>query len=113
VPDLCKAYTPGKSDQDLPARVNRLEQIIESAFPQLAYPGTPSLDHAMPTRSGSAGGDDSDNSFEDGSAAMTQYHQSARLEDGRWFGDSVSTSIAPIAVLEQVSAILLVPTHRI
>jgi hypothetical protein len=70
-----------------------------------------SMDLSMPvdmSRTGSAGGDDSDQSLEEGNQALTRYHQSARLEDGRWFGDSVSTSIAPIAVLEQVSSLPLV-----
>ncbi|KAJ3513267.1 hypothetical protein NLJ89_g3042 [Agrocybe chaxingu] len=40
VPELCKAYTPGKADQDLNARLSRLEHIIEMALPQFCTPGS-------------------------------------------------------------------------
>ncbi|KIJ56788.1 hypothetical protein M422DRAFT_150057 [Sphaerobolus stellatus SS14] len=36
IPELCKPYTPGKSEIDLHVRVARLEQIIEMALPQYA-----------------------------------------------------------------------------
>jgi hypothetical protein len=69
-------------------------------------PGMSSVDHvgaAGISRSGSAGGDDSDNSPDEGNPNAP--YQSQRLEGGRWYGESVSTSIAPIAVLEQVKPI--------
>jgi hypothetical protein len=104
VPELCKAYTPGKSDQDIPARVARLESIIESAFPHLSgYPNTPSADplSAMPG-SGSVVDEDSDSSPDERQASDGRVYQGGRFEGGRWYGDTVSTSIAPTAVLEQV-----------
>jgi hypothetical protein len=43
VPELCKAYTPGKTDQDLSVRLARLEHIVEHALPQyFHHSGSPS-----------------------------------------------------------------------
>ncbi|KAF8591511.1 hypothetical protein K439DRAFT_1650746 [Ramaria rubella] len=36
IPELCRPYTPGKSDVDLHVRIARLEQIVELALPQYA-----------------------------------------------------------------------------
>ncbi|KAF9055342.1 hypothetical protein BDZ89DRAFT_1153117 [Hymenopellis radicata] len=41
VPELCKAYTPGKADQDLGVRLARIEHIIEMALPQYCGPTSP------------------------------------------------------------------------
>lgn len=103
MPELCKAYTPGKSDQDLPARVNRLEQIIEAALPHLAGING-SLSSVLeglhqPSRSVSIGPDD------DGQSQQDENDPGAgTFSNGKWYGDTVSSSVAPGSVLEQVSA---------
>ncbi|KIY49263.1 hypothetical protein FISHEDRAFT_30386, partial [Fistulina hepatica ATCC 64428] len=83
VPELCRAYTPGKPEQDYGARIARLEQIIETALPRyvnMVYPsmGNVALSPSAPNASGGA------------------FHR------GRWYGDSVSSSVAPGCVLEQL-----------
>lgn len=102
VPDLCKAYTPGKGDQDLNARLSRLEHIIEMALPQYCTPGTPytsSLDAGAPDgrqRSMSIGEDDTRSQTEE------QDPSGGTFQSGKWYGNSVSGSVAPASVLEQV-----------
>ncbi|KAF8486532.1 fungal-specific transcription factor domain-containing protein [Gautieria morchelliformis] len=39
LPELCRPYTPGRSDHDVHARIARLEQIIEIALPQYSNIG--------------------------------------------------------------------------
>ncbi|EIN10366.1 hypothetical protein PUNSTDRAFT_99821 [Punctularia strigosozonata HHB-11173 SS5] len=106
VPELCKAYTPGKSDQDLHARVARLENIVEMAFPHLAMssetsttPATPieqtsGMDHYSSTSMGAE--DDSQSQNEEQDAA------GGTFQSGQWYGESVSGSVAPASVLEQL-----------
>lgn len=101
VPDLCKAYTPGKADQDLSARLSRLEHIIEMALPQFCTPGTPysSLDTNPLNerrRSMSVGDDDTRSQTEE------QDPSGGSFQSGKWYGNSALGSVAPASVLEQV-----------
>ncbi|KAF9534276.1 hypothetical protein CPB83DRAFT_843977 [Crepidotus variabilis] len=105
VPELCKAYTPGKADQDLNARVTRLEQIIEMALPpQFLTPGasTSSLPaernhvHHNHHRTSPNIDDDSKSQPED------QDPSSGTFLNGKWYGPSVSGSIAPGSLIEQI-----------
>jgi len=91
VPELCKAYTPGKSDQDLSSRVARLEQIIEMALPQFS-----GLDSSGSDRRRSVSITEDDRSQEDQEAS------GGAFQSGKWYGNSASGSIAPGTVLEQV-----------
>ena len=89
-------------------RLTRLEQIIELALPQYAHshPGTPSppyFDQAVSgaqRRSLSISPDDDNHSHTEdqdpGGGGGT-------FESGRWYGDSVSGSVAPGSVIEQVA----------
>jgi hypothetical protein len=104
VPELCKAYTPGKTDQDISVRLARIEHILEIALPQYYFsPETPtssSIDAHQAhdrRRSTSMGPDDdtaSINEDQDPSGGMFQ--------SGKWYGNSASGSVAPASVLEQV-----------
>ncbi|TFK23260.1 nuclear protein [Coprinopsis marcescibilis] len=107
VPELCKAYTPGKADQDLSARVLRLEQIIEVALPQYWNPSgrnstTPaagienSNQFIDRNRSPSLGEDDNRSQTEE------QEPSGGTLQSGKWYGNSASGSVAPGFVLEQL-----------
>ncbi|EMD40742.1 hypothetical protein CERSUDRAFT_80391 [Gelatoporia subvermispora B] len=99
VPELCKAYTPGKTDQDIHVRLARLEHIIETALPHYWSQGisTPCSDFHGRRRSTSPGAEDGNRSQaeeEDPSGGM--------IESGRWYGKSASESIAAPALLEQL-----------
>jgi len=94
VPELCKAYTPGKADQDLGARIARLEHIIEMALPQ--FWNVESSSTGRYARSSSVTEDDSRSQHEDQEAS------GGILQSGKWYGNSASGSIAPGSVLEQV-----------
>ena len=96
VPELCKAYTPGKAEQDLSLRLLRLENIIEAALPQYCTPGTPALDFDQ-RRSSSIAEDDNNSQPED------QENSGGWFQSGKWYGTSASGSVAPGSVLEQVS----------
>ena len=87
---MCKAYTPGKTEQDFNTRIARLERIVEAALPQFCSP-----DDAMPPIDGQ---DDDDTS-------QTHEHDpnGGTFESGKWYGHSVSGSVAPRAVLAQAS----------
>lgn len=103
VPELCKAYTPGKADQDLNARILRLEHIVEMALPQfcspsgtpLAYPIDQSSMHAR-QRTPSNGEDDTRSQTEE------QDPSNGIFQSGKWYGTSASGSVAPASVIEQV-----------
>jgi hypothetical protein len=103
VPELCKAYTPGKSDQDLNLRIARLEQIIEMALPQFA--GFDDYDSSMPDqqRSTSILEDDAHSQHEDQEAS------GGAFQSGKWYGNSASGSIAPASVLEQLQNAVMPP----
>ncbi|VDB85390.1 unnamed protein product [Peniophora sp. CBMAI 1063] len=89
VPELCKAYTPGKPDQDIHLRLARLEHIIEIALPQYASrSGT--ADRRSPSPSGGHSQADEDD--------LSGGH----FQSGRWYGNTASGSIAPGSLLEQL-----------
>lgn len=99
VPDLCKAYTPGKIDQDLSVRVSRLEHIIEQAFPQLSSPETSSLyshDANMIVRHRSP------SNGEDDCRSQTEEPTGGVFQSGKWYGNGALGSVAPASVIEQV-----------
>jgi hypothetical protein len=99
VPELCKAYTPGKTDQDIGVRLSRLEHIIEMALPQFFSSGTPSSSAAFwdRRRSGSTGFDDDIQSQHE-----EQDPSGGTFQSGKWYGNSASGSVATASVLEQV-----------
>jgi len=100
VPDLCKAYTPGKIDQDLSVRVSRLEHIIELALPQFCSPETPSLysnDGNM-----TVGRHRSASNGEDDNRSQTEEPVGGVFQSGKWYGNGASGSVAPASVIEQV-----------
>ena len=104
MPELCKAYTPGKTDQDLSVRLARLEQIIELALPQYFHSpaspaGTPCDRH---NRTSSEGPDEDNRSITDG-----QDPSGGTFQSGKWYGNSASGSIAPASVLEQVNVSMI------
>ena len=104
MPELCQPYTPGKSDQDLAARLTRVEQIIQTALPQ----------HWNASQSGSSsheanGADGHGHSshspgFDDdrGSQSDDEDMGAGIYESGSWFGTSASGSVAAPAMLEKV-----------
>ena len=102
VPELCQPYTPGKTDQDLSARLSRLEHIIEMALPQYCTSNatTPSASnhagHIETRRSSSVGDDDVHSQADEQDSIGGTFHS------GRWFGNSASGSLAPAPVLELV-----------
>ncbi|KAJ3924061.1 fungal-specific transcription factor domain-containing protein [Lentinula edodes] len=96
VPELCKAYTPGKSDQDLGLRIARLEQIIEMALPQFSDLESSGFNVPERQRSMSMTEDDVHSQQEDHDAS------GGAFQSGKWYGNSASGSIAPASVLEQV-----------
>ncbi|KAI0349425.1 hypothetical protein OH77DRAFT_1415061 [Trametes cingulata] len=100
VPELCKSYTPGKTDQDIHVRLARLEHIIETALPQYWSHGnaTPNSDASGPhdrRRSMSP--------VEDGNRSQAEDEDPSGgiFESGRWYGKSASGLVAAPAVLEQ------------
>ncbi|KAI0268275.1 fungal-specific transcription factor domain-containing protein [Gloeopeniophorella convolvens] len=100
VPELCKAYTPGKPDQDIHLRLARLEHIIEVALPQFASASS------FSSRDGTSR--DRGRSISPGADAGA--HSQAEEDDfgggtfqaGKWYGTSASGSIAPASVLQQL-----------
>ncbi|KAJ7682751.1 fungal-specific transcription factor domain-containing protein [Mycena polygramma] len=94
VPELCKAYMPGKSDQDVSVRLARLEHIVEMALPQFCPPGTP----------GPGGSADHRHAQDDDARSLPdeQDPRNGTFQSGKWYGNSASGSIAPGSVLEQV-----------
>ncbi|KAF7355362.1 Zn(2)-C6 fungal-type domain-containing protein [Mycena sanguinolenta] len=102
VPELCKPYMPGKSDQDVNVRLARLEHIIEMALPQFVPPGTPG-DHGPGHRPML---DDETRSLPD-----EQDPRNGTFQSGRWYGNSASGSIAPAAVLEQLEHVVMPPNN--
>ncbi|KAJ7591047.1 hypothetical protein C8J56DRAFT_934541 [Mycena floridula] len=99
VPELCKAYTPGKADQDISVRLSRLEHIIEMALPQFCASGNraSSIEPTPRTpRSSSFLEDDNRSQPEE------QDPTGGSFQSGKWYGNSASGSIAPASVLEQL-----------
>ncbi|KAG0709689.1 fungal-specific transcription factor domain-containing protein [Suillus ampliporus] len=100
VPELCKAYTPGKTDQDLSVRLARLEHIIEQALPQYFHSSSQSSYSAADRQHSSiSDGPDDDNR----SIADEQDPSGGTFHSGKWYGNSASGSVAPASVLEQVN----------
>ncbi|KAF7775966.1 transcriptional regulator family: Fungal Specific TF [Agaricus bisporus var. burnettii] len=98
VPELCKAYTPGKADHDVNARIARLEQIIENALPQF-WAGN-SMQHdanGSVQRSSPSIAEDDNRSQPD-----EQDPSGGTFQSGKWYGNSASGSVAPGPVLEQL-----------
>lgn len=94
VPELCKAYSPGKPDQDVHSRLTRIESVLEAAVPQLWSQS----DRNFSRRSASPGMED-DAGIPEGNDNMTGV-----FYRGSWLGSSVVGSIASPIVLEQVSS---------
>lgn len=104
VPELCKAYTPGKPDQDIHLRLARLEHIIEIALPQFAQSsGLPSkrgwsTEHARSLSPSADAGAQSQAEEDD--------FGSGTFQSGKWYGTSASGSIASASVLQQVRVVI-------
>ncbi|EIW61968.1 uncharacterized protein TRAVEDRAFT_117517 [Trametes versicolor FP-101664 SS1] len=101
VPELCKSYTPGKTDQDIHVRLARLEHIVETALPHYWSRGddTPNSDgsgHNDRRRSMSPADDGNRSPAED------EDPSGGIFESGRWFGKSASGIVAAPSVLEQL-----------
>ena len=105
MPDLCKAYTPGKSEQDVNARLSRLEHIVDVTLPQilgqsLSSPSSPGATNPFQSR---FGGSRSTSPDEYGSQGEENDEANGTFDGGgKWYGKSVSGSVAPNSVLEQV-----------
>lgn len=100
VPELCKAYTPGKTDQDISVRLARLERIIELALPQYVNANTFTTDRQH--RSSSELPDEDSRSIID-----EQDPSGGSFQSGKWFGNSASGSVAPASVLEQLANVVV------
>ena len=98
IPELCKAYTPGKTDQDATVRLARLEHVVRIALPQFAHhlldSGSISEGHM---RTGSPGLDDDAHSQNE-----EQDPHGGTFQSGKWYGNSASGSVTTASVLEQV-----------
>ena len=103
VPELCKAYTPGKSDQDLHARLARVEQVIAVALPQYWKDGIGPIPEA---NGGSERHRSHSPSGEDDRASQPDEEDVGVFESGRWYGTSASGIVAAPAMLEKVRRIL-------
>ncbi|KIY74144.1 hypothetical protein CYLTODRAFT_484889 [Cylindrobasidium torrendii FP15055 ss-10] len=98
VPELCKAYTPGRAEQDMGARLARLEHIIELALPQFCGMNeSASWERPRATDSVRQSSDDDSRSQPDEGDPSGGSFQS-----GRWYGNSASGSIAPGSIIEQL-----------
>ncbi|TFK43482.1 nuclear protein [Crucibulum laeve] len=106
VPELCKAYTPGKADQDLSARLSRIEHIIEMALPQYCTPGTPGR---SPHDTNGSNDRRRSLSDEDDNRSQTEEQDPSggTFQSGKWYGNSASGSVAPGSVLEQLQHVVL------
>ncbi|CAK5275627.1 unnamed protein product [Mycena citricolor] len=98
VPELCKPYMPGKSDQDVSARLARVERILEIALPQF------SDGHSYRSASIEAGHIHHDE--DSGSLPDDQDPRGGTFQSGKWYGNSASGSIAPGSVLEQLEHVV-------
>ncbi|KAF8913948.1 fungal-specific transcription factor domain-containing protein [Gymnopilus junonius] len=106
VPELCKAYTPGKADQDLNARISRLEHIIEMALPQFCSPSGTPLSYGLDQSSSSARQITPSNG-EDDTRSQTEEQDPSNgiFQSGKWFGSSASGSVAPASVIELIEQV--------
>ncbi|KAF9247093.1 fungal-specific transcription factor domain-containing protein [Melanogaster broomeanus] len=109
VPELCKAYTPGKTDQDLGVRLARLEHIVELALPQYFYnSGSSSAPPSDRQNRTSSEGPDEDNR----SITDEQDPSGGTFQSGKWYGNSASGSVAPASVLEQLANVVVASSHQ-
>ncbi|KAF8843130.1 hypothetical protein BDN67DRAFT_946219 [Paxillus ammoniavirescens] len=109
VPELCKAYTPGKTDQDLSVRLARLEHIVEHALPQyFHHSGSPSAGTPDRQNCASSDGPDEDNR----SITDEQDPSGGTFQSGKWYGNSASGSVAPASVLEQLANVVVSSSHQ-
>ncbi|KIK95586.1 hypothetical protein PAXRUDRAFT_826859 [Paxillus rubicundulus Ve08.2h10] len=109
VPELCKAYTPGKTDQDLSVRLARLEHIVEHALPQyFHHSGSPSAATSDRQNCASSEGPDEDNR----SITDEQDPSGGTFQSGKWYGNSASGSVAPASVLEQLANVVVSSSHQ-
>ncbi|KAL4081906.1 fungal-specific transcription factor domain-containing protein [Scleroderma yunnanense] len=102
VPELCKAYTPGKTDQDISVRLARLERIIELALPQYVNTITSTGIADRQHRSSSELPDEDNRSITD-----EQDPSGGTFQSGKWYGNSASGSVAPASVLEQLANVVV------
>ncbi|TCD69670.1 hypothetical protein EIP91_006687 [Steccherinum ochraceum] len=97
VPELCKAYTPGKSDQDISLRLSRLEHIIEVALPHYWR----SSRHEGDEDHNSEGGDEDARSQAD-----DEEMNDGVFESGKWYGNTAFAYIAAPAVLSKLESVV-------
>ena len=78
------------------------------ALPQFANSSTPNSPSITPAAGTANRRDSGASTPSDGEASGTEEpdHCSGTFERGKWFGSSVSGSVAPASVLEQVSCIV-------
>ncbi|OAX36194.1 hypothetical protein K503DRAFT_321994 [Rhizopogon vinicolor AM-OR11-026] len=108
VPDLCKAYTPGKTDQDLSVRLARLEHIIEQALPQYFNSASSPYSSTDRHRRSTSYGPDEDNR----SMTDEQDPSGGTFQSGKWYGNSASGSVAPASVLEQLANVVVASSNQ-
>jgi hypothetical protein len=103
VPELCKAYTPGKPDQDIHLRLARLEHIIEVALPQFASGSGSTPKDRWPREHAQSLSPDAD------TGSLSQVDEddfgNGTFQSGKWYGTSAAGSIAPASVLQQVKMV--------
>jgi hypothetical protein len=100
---LCAAYSPGKSEQDLHARIIRIEHVLERALPQYWSPGgsgphsgdANDVEHSMSISP--APGEEEAYATEDEEDPI-----GGSFQRGTWFGNGASGVVASASVLEQV-----------
>lgn len=99
IPELCKAYTPGKTDQDATVRLARLEHVVRIALPQFAHHllDSSSISGDGHMRTVSPGLDDDAHSQNE-----EQDPHGGTFQSGKWYGNSASGSVTTASVLEQV-----------
>ncbi|KAK2466252.1 hypothetical protein APHAL10511_001894 [Amanita phalloides] len=102
VPDLCKPYTPGKADQDMNVRITRLEHIVQAALPHYW-----SSNSSMALQAAAADRKSSPSIGDDDNGSITEDHDpmGGTFQSGKWYGNSVSGSVAPGSVLEQLKCV--------
>lgn len=99
VPELCQPYTPGKSDQDLHARLARVEHVLAAALPEYWSSSQSGSHHNGTDHRGSPSpGVDDDKA----SQADDEDVSGGIYESGRWYGTAASGSVAASAMLEKV-----------
>ncbi|KAK7695857.1 hypothetical protein QCA50_000495 [Cerrena zonata] len=108
VPELCKAYTPGKTDQDIHLRIQRLEKIIEAALPQYWTSSSlnPSHDSNGHLRQQTPGADDDTRSQPDDEDPSGGF-----FETGKWYGTSASSIVSAPVVLQKLQNMVDANAH--